>query len=290
MTHHDPSRAMIEITGDNRIHFLQGIVTQDVNLLSDTALLFAAILTPQGKLAHDFFLRKHENDAYSAPQDQLPSGAVLLDTPAIHKDTLIKRLSMYKLRAKVSIRDVSDQWHVAYVTSDGLADPRHPDMPQRWYFQPPAPSPQLPLSTESYHQTRINLGVPDSAFDIMDDTAMDLGYDLLHAISFTKGCYVGQEVTARMHHKNIARRGFYIVKGTAPLPPAGSEIIAGTVKVGTLRGAQNGHGLALLKFEEMAKAEAKNTPLTVGNTPITATTPQWMSPKLVLFRSAQENQ
>jgi folate-binding protein YgfZ len=273
----DSARAFIEITGEDRISFLQSIITQDVTLLATSPLLFAAILNPQGKLAHDFFLFAHQE-------------AIILDTPDIQKEALLKRLTMYKLRAKISLRDVSGEWHVGYLERGGFADPRHADMPHRLYHAPRTTHHAPPLSIETYHQARLALGIPESPFDVMDDTAMDLGYDLLHAISFTKGCYVGQEVTARMHHKQIARRGFYIVEGDTALPAPGAEIKAGDTKVGTLRGAIGSKGLALLKFEEMEAAIDRNIPLTVDSQPIQAKAPAWLAPKLAQFHATRENQ
>lgn len=284
----DTARGFIEVGGEDRVAFLQGIVTQDVELLKTSPLLFAAILTPQGKLAHDFFLFAHKD-------------AILLDTPAQHTEVLIKRLTMYKLRARVTLRDVSGAWKVAYVHEGGLPDPRHPQLPQRSYSLLTQPSPRQGegasgarsegVSVVEYHQRRLALGIPESPFDTTaDDVAMDLGYDLLNAISFTKGCFVGQEVTARMHHKQVARRGFYLVESTAPLPASGTEIKAGETKVGTLRGTQGMKGLALLKFEEVEAAIDRNTALTVDSRPLQVSAPAWIAPKLALFHAARENQ
>ncbi len=139
------------------------------------------------------------------------------------------------------------------------------------------------MSTAEYHARRLSLGIPDST-DIAEDTLLDAGYDLLHGVSFTKGCFVGQEVTARMHYKNIARRGFYKVEGKDL--QAGSTITAGGATIGTLRSP----GLAMLKFEEIERAAAEKLDFSVDNKPVKITAPAWLAPKLALFHAAGEKQ
>ncbi len=235
------ARALIAITGDDAIPFLQGILTQDVTKLAAEKIQFAALLSPQGKILHDMFLI----DAATIGADD----GILLDTPAPHAPTLLKRLAMYKLRARVTITDVSAAWHIT-LGDDGLPDPRHPQLPKRLYSREPY---QSPLTT---HHSPLSLGIPDSAVDFAPDTivAMDAGYDLLHAISFTKGCYVGQEIIARMYYKQIARKGFYILTHDT-LPTR----------------------LALLRFEDVAADGA----VTLDGVTYRATLPEWMGPKRV---------
>ena len=192
------TRSMIRIGGEDAVHFLQGILTQDVTKLADEKIQFAALLSPQGKILHDMFL--------------IADGAdILIDTPALHKDTLLKRLAMYKLRAKVTIAPID--MPVGYSWKDGLADPRHPQLPKRMYGH------SGEVSEAEYRAMCLKLGIPDSAIDFTPDTlvAMDAGYDLLHGINFSKGCYVGQEVIARMHYKHIARKAFYVIDGEPKL-------------------------------------------------------------------------
>ena len=240
MTH--PTRSFIRITGDDRVSFLQGILTNDITKLNDDKIQFAALLSPQGKILHDMFLIAVDN-------------AIIIDTQSEYKDTLIKRLAMYKLRAKVTIEDVTS--HQSPVTSIGpLPDPRHPELPARDYTN-------WRLETGDW---RLSLGIPELGRDFFPDEVvpLDAGYDLLNAVSFTKGCYVGQEITARMHYKNIARRGFFILTNDT-MPTR----------------------LALLKFEEV---EATGGTITVDNITYQATLPEWMQPKLAQFRSARETQ
>ena len=187
----DATRTIFRISGADATRFLQGVLTQDVARLPAEKIQFAALLSPQGKILHDMFL-------------VADGDAILIDTPSALAETLKKRLMMYKLRAAVTIEDVSDSIHVTL--GDGLPDPRHPDLPHRHYGAPHH-------SPSTTHHSPLSLGIPECGTDFAPDTvtALDAGYDLLNAISFSKGCYVGQEVTARMHYKNIARRGFYIL-------------------------------------------------------------------------------
>jgi len=263
------TRTLIRISGTDAVHFLQGILTQDVTRLAEQKIQFAALLSPQGKILHDMFLVAVDN-------------GILIDSATHYKDTLIKRLAMYKLRAKVEIADVSDAWHVVLGDENGRPDPRHPDLPKRSYIPSPlggglgrghdgqspshGPLPASPLQGEELHDPRLTLGIPELGVDFEPDsiTAMDAGYDLLNGISFTKGCYVGQEITARMHYKNIARRGFYVLENEA-----GSK------------------HLAMLKFEDVEAAAGR---VTVENETFTATLAGWMQPKLDLFKRAHENQ
>lgn len=291
--HTDATRAVLALTGEDRSHFLQGLITQDITHLRDNRGLFAAILSPQGKILHDFFLLAHGD-------------SILLDTNAAQKEVLIKRLTMYKLRAKVSIHDASDQWRVAYRTRAThaavghvtdkktclvLTDPRAAELGERLYLTPEADAAKNTVSPEEYHRHRIKLGVPDSAHDIAEDVALDAGYDALGAVSFTKGCFVGQEVTARMHYKNIARRGFYVLEAeNGTLPPIGTAIKAGGVALGTVRGSIGGLGLAMCKFEETEAALEKGTALVVDNIGVSVHAPAWLQPKLAQFRAARENQ
>ena len=240
------TRSILRITGDDQISFLQGILTNDILKLNDNKIQFAALLSPQGKILHDMFLVAWDN-------------TVLIDSDAAYADILKKRLAMYKLRAKITIEDVS---HEISVTHDpnGLPDPRHPELPHRLYSA--STTHDSPLTT--HHS--LALGIPELGRDFAPDNvvALDAGYDLLHAISFTKGCYVGQEVTARMHYKNIARRGFYILTHDT-MPPR----------------------LALLKFDEV---EAANGVATVDNIAYRATLPAWMQPKFAQFKTTLEKQ
>ncbi|MFM9889557.1 MAG: YgfZ/GcvT domain-containing protein [Rickettsiales bacterium] len=243
------TRHMLEISGPDRVHFLQGILTQDVEKLAADKIQFAALLSPQGKILHDMFL--------------IDAGeSILLDSAAELAPTLRKRLMMYKLRAKVEIGD--RVWGIGY-SETLFPDPRHPDLPSRDYSTTIG-KPSIPHTLNP---------IPSLGHDFAPDTltALDAGYDLLHAVSFTKGCYVGQEITARMHYKSIARRGWFVLERDG-MPPR----------------------LANLKFDEVFP---ENSPVTGHASPATisvdnfkwhAHVPEWMQPKLRQFESSRQNQ
>lgn len=291
--HTDATRAILAITGEDRSQFLQGLITQDIHLLREARGLFAALLSPQGKILHDFFLLQHGD-------------TILLDCDASQKDALLKRLTMYKLRAKVVVADVTDQWRVAHrmrathaavghvsdkKTCLVMTDPRAAELGDRLYLTPAAEDAKSTITLDEYHRHRMKLGVPDGTRDIVDDVALDAGYDALGAVSFTKGCFVGQEVTARMHYKNIARRGFYVIEtDSGTLPASGTPVKAGGIALGTLRGSLGGLGLAMLKFEETEAALASGGAMLVDNQSVSVHAPAWLQPKLAQFRAARENQ
>lgn len=245
------TRSYIEVGGDDRVAFLQGILTQDVSRLDEQKIQFAALLSPQGKLLHDIFLIDRGEH-------------ILIDTASAFVETLMKRLSMYKLRAKVTLAEGTAPTTI-------MADPRHGQLP--------------PLGAGNLAE-RVELGIPEFGIDIAPDsmTAMDAGYDLLNAISFTKGCYVGQEVTARMHYKSIARKGFFIVSAIDPLTP-GASIMVAERSIGTLSSVFENKALAFLKFED-AMTGVPN----VDGRPVKVSVPGWMEPKLALFESGAKNQ
>ncbi len=240
------NRSFIRISGNDRISFLQGIVTQDVTKLNEDKIQFAALLSPQGKILHDMFLIAADD-------------SILIDTATQYKDTLVKRLMMYKLRAKVTIAELSPEAALALIPTP-LADPRHPELPA---YSPLAEQP-----------SSLSLGIPELGRDFMPDEVvpLDAGYDLLSAICFTKGCYVGQEIVARMHYKNIARRGFFILEHDT-MPPR----------------------LGLLKFEDVfannpSPATCHPSPVTLDGITYRASLPAWMAPKLEQFQNNRENQ
>ncbi len=260
-------RFFIHLEGDDRLSFLQSILTQDVQKLVEEKILFAGLLSPQGKLLHDLFLIDRGDH-------------VLIDTDATHGPTLLKRLTMYKLRARVSLRDASADWQLIF-SDDGLADPRHVLLPHRLYLPANAVPPVGAMEPGEAHVARLQLGIPQLGDGIAPDTvtAMDAGYDALNAISFTKGCYVGQEVTARMHYKSIARKGFFLVRGLEPLTVGAAIEHAGRI-IGQLTCTHGSLGLALLKFDD-ALAE----PFTpqIDQQPVRITLPAWMEAKRALY-------
>lgn len=224
----EAERKIYEITGTDRVDFLQGLVTNDV---SKAGLVYAAMLSPQGKYLADFFLVIRPDD-------------ILLDVKATLAPGLVQRLSMYKLRADVQItpselgvsNGLDDAPHGA------LSDPRHAELGWRLYGAG---------QTQVVDLTALRVAhcIPETGIELSPDTyILEAGFERLHGVDFKKGCYVGQEVTARMKHKTELRKGFATVRveGEAPV---GTEITAGGKSVGMLYSQAGGKGIAYLRFD-----------------------------------------
>lgn len=242
-----PARGLIHVEGEDRTDFLQGLVTADLATLPERKILYSCLLTAQGKFLHDFFL--HHGD-----------GFILIDCEGGERaQDLYKRLSLYRLRAK--IRMSIEDHHPVYATSmGGLPDPRHPALGNRSF--------EKPDGTETYFdvwdENRIRLGVPDGSRDmaIERDTPLDCGLDRFNAIAFDKGCYVGQEVTARMNYRGLVKKHLYPVSWTGdPVPEPFTDIHLN----GTLIGQARSHcgQVALLQLKDEALATLGNAPFTL---------------------------
>ncbi len=268
------NRCVIHIGGDDSASFLQGMITNDIALVTPERMLFSAMLTPQGKWQYDFFIHPHENGYLIEIDDALNA-------------SFLKTLKMYKLRAKVDITDVSDTWHIIAGWADSAApggampDPRLDTL--GWRMLVPADAvPDINVTPQDYDAHRLSLAIPEGVKDATERTiAMDLGYDVLHAISFTKGCFVGQEVSARMHYKHIMRKALFQVTSAEGriLPAKGTHVMAGEIELGDMRSHHHDVGLAMLKIEAAQKAIADNTPVTAGNVNVTIRLAPWLEEK-----------
>lgn len=225
-----PARGLIHIEGEDRKSFLQGLVSNDVTKATAASLVYACLLTPQGKFLHDFFI--HEGD-----------GFLLLDCEGGERaKDLYERLLKFRLRSKVKL-SVEDHHPVYAVFGDNnsLPDPRHASLGNR-AFEKPALE-EKPF--EEWDRLRISLCVPDGSRDMKleSSTLLECNIDKLNGVDFEKGCYMGQELTARMHYRGLAKRHLYTVtlSGSAPAPfmdlPNGGE----------MRSSCGNIGLALLK-------------------------------------------
>lgn len=227
----DHARKVIEISGEDRLHFLQGLITNDVKGLESGAV-YAALLTPQGKFLVDFFL--------------VPEGdVVLMDIPASEEESLMKRLTMYKLRSKVTLTptDRGVSRGLGEASEGAFQDPRTPAMGWRAYDGRPS-------EDIDWDAIRVAHCVPEFGVELTPDTfILEAGFAHLNGVNFKKGCYVGQEVTARMHHKTELRKGLKTVEidGAAPV---GTEIMTEDGKTaGTLFTQSGGHAIAYLRFD-----------------------------------------
>jgi folate-binding protein YgfZ len=226
------SRRILLLSGTDTETFLQGLITNDIGGL-DTGLVYTAFLTPQGKYIVDFFLAR-------------TADGVLLDVADPFADALTKRLSMYKLRADVTIASsgLNLQRGTGPAPEHALADPRHPDMGWRAYSAAPESD-----DGTNWDAIRVAHCIPETGIELTTDTfILEAGFETLHGVDFRKGCYVGQEVTARMKHKTELRKGLRTVSviGTAPV---GTEITANGKAVGTLFTQAGGQGIAYLRLD-----------------------------------------
>ncbi len=213
-----PNRGLIAISGEDRVSFLQGLVTNDVG----AGPVYACLLTAQGRFLHDFFV--------------VPDGdRLLIDCEADRRDDLIRRLKQFRLRAKVEIEEETGS-----VVFD---DPRHPSLGQR-----NVPNEE---SYEDWDRKRIALGVPDGSRDMVPQQALLLesNIDRLNGIAWDKGCYIGQELTARMHHRGGVKRRLTPVRIEGPAPAPGTMIMAGEKEAGEMRSSCGDIGLALLRLD-----------------------------------------
>lgn len=252
---HLTDRAVISLSGPEARTFLQGLITNDVTEVSAEHPVYAALLTPQGKILFDFLISE-------------AAGALLIDCRKAARDALIKRLSMYKLRAKVEIA-VRDDLAVA---PEGPADPRLPALGGRSIV----PAGDGQSADADYLARRLELGVPEGE-DFGSDRmfAMVAGLDELNGISFAKGCYVGQELTARMKHRGKDRKRLLPIAAADanPLPAKDTVVASGTAELGTITSTYGGRGFALLRLDRL---ETATGPLQAGGVNVTVVKPDWL--------------
>ena len=225
-------RQVLRLRGADVRPFLQGLVTNDVDKV-DHGLVYAALLTPQGKYLADFFLAADGDD-------------ILLDVAADLVSMLQQRLTMYKLRAAVEISESALHVHrgLGEVPEDGFADPRHPEMGWRAYRDT-----AVAEDITDWTALRVAHLVPETGVELTPETyILEAGFEALNGVDFRKGCYVGQEVTARMKHKTTLRKGLarMNVSGSAE---TGAEITANGKPAGTLLSRAGDRAIAYLRFD-----------------------------------------
>lgn len=260
-------RAILALSGPDVRPYLQGLITNDVEKVGPGRAAYAALLTPQGKILFDFIIAEGD-------------GALLLDCAAGAREALAKRLKLYRLRAKVEI-EPRDQLGVyvgltgrAAERGNGFADPRAEALGPR-FISAIAEMPDNVASAQAYHAERLRLGVPEAS-DFGSDKifALDAGLDELHAVSFTKGCYVGQELTARMKHRGTARKRVLLVSGNTL--PASGAVTAGGKDIGEMIATHGNQGFALIRLDRLE--EAAGAAVSVNGQDISLQKPQWLSP------------
>lgn len=258
-------RALLEIRGEDARNFLQGLVTNDISQLSPISALYAALLTPQGKIVCDFFLYE--------------SGlSVLLDCARSRAADLQRRLSRYRLRARLEIVP-REEWKIVAGTNRGQADehawtdPRHTALGWRKLRHGDAAA-CLPMN--AYHERRLDLGIPEGDdFGSERMFALDADLEELHAVSFDKGCYVGQELTARMKHRGTARKKVVpIVASASRLPPPETAVTALDREIGSVIATYGARGFAVVRIDRLE--EAGTQPLSASGIPLNLIKPDWL--------------
>jgi len=267
-----PNRGLVSLSGANVTEFLQGLVTNDVTPVGEGRAVYAALLTPQGKYLHDFFIFPW-------------NGAVFIECESRRREDLVRRLARYRLRARIDIVDTGAAFETFAVfgtgaarlpgiaaeegqlaaVGDGIAftDPRMAVLGVRASFPAGLGGISLreagaaPVDKAAYDALRLSHGVAEGDPEIEAEKSypMDFGLDALHGISFTKGCYVGQEVTARMKSRALVRRRLIPVDIEGSAPPIGTPIGVGSESAGELRAVSGNIGLALVRIDMADRAE-----------------------------------
>jgi folate-binding protein YgfZ len=281
-------RGVLEVTGADRRDFLQGLVSNDVAKATPDRVLYAALLTAQGKYLHDFFIIALGDALY-------------LDGEAARLADLRRRLGLYKLRAKVSLAEASQRYVVAVAFGGGATDalglapergaatafaggtayvdPRLAELGARLLLPRATGAAALgergfrPSDAAAYDRLRLSLGVPDGSRDLVVDKSilLESGFEELNGVDWQKGCYVGQELTARTKYRGLIKKRLMPVMVDGPLPPAGTPVTAGDQEAGEMRSGCDGIALALLRLEALSDAK----PLTAAGTKLTPRKPAW---------------
>jgi hypothetical protein len=260
-----PGRGVVEVSGEDRVGFLQGLVSNDVTEAAPGRAVWAALLTPQGKWLADFFLLAD-------------GGRLLLDCERTQAPMLVQRLGRYRLRARASLRDRSDEVfvHAAWEGVPALAegaigapDPRLAEAGWRVLASAPLAADATEAEWDAH---RLALGLPDGSRDLEAEKTvlLEAGFDELHGVSWSKGCYLGQELTARTKYRGLVKRRLVPVAVEGPLPPPGSRITRAGAEVGEMRSGREGLGLAQLRLE------ALTGPLACGESVLHPRPPAWM--------------
>jgi folate-binding protein YgfZ len=275
-------RGVVKVAGEAARTFLNGLVTNDVTKVTPQAPCFAALLTPQGKIITDFII-------VEAPAED--GGGFFLDCPRALAANLAERLTFYKLRAKITIEDLSAGiavmavWGGASETDHGLVypDPRVPALGQRVLLPPnQAAAVAAELGAEltdaaAYEAHRITLGVPRGGLDFIYSDAFphEADMDQLAGVDFGKGCYVGQEVVSRMQHRGSARNRVVGVTYERFSPEPGAPVLAGGKQLGTMGSGTEGRGLAMLRLDRLSDAIAAGAPIAAGGIALHPVKPTW---------------
>jgi len=281
-------RGVVALGGADVRGYLQGLVSNDVAKVAPDRAIYAALLTPQGKFLHDLFI--------AAGDDVL-----LLDCEADRRDDLMRRLKIYRLRAKVEIADRSAEQQVvaligeaapaalglppepgratAFAGGVAYVDPRlaaigaRAVLPRQGAAEALAAAGFAAAPAAAYERLRLGLGLPDGSRDMTVEkaTLLESGFEELHGVDWDKGCYMGQELTARTKYRGLVKKRLVPVAIAGPAPAPGTPVMRGGKAAGEMRSAGDGLGLALMRLEALADGG----PFTAGEAQLTPRKPDW---------------
>ena len=272
-------RGVLAVSGPDARSYLQALVSNDMEKPSGSRAIYATLLTPQGKFLHDFFVSALD-------------GTLLFDCEAARIDDLERRLAFYRLRADAKIENWNDSHSVYALIGDPVeslnsgvvyTDPRLDAMGARAVLPNKSAIAALkaagfsPAPPADYERLRLRHGLPDGSRDILIDKGflLENGIDDLHGVDFEKGCYIGQELTARTKHRATIRKRLLRVDIDGPLPPPGAPIMLGDKQAGEMRSGLDRTGLALLRLEMIDQAASTGEPLTCADATLTPVKPDW---------------
>lgn len=287
-----PSRGLLAVSGADARTFLQGLVSNDVEKVRTDRAIYAALLTPQGKYLHDFFMAE-ENDR------------LLVDGEAQRLDDLLRRLTLYRLRAKVAIEReprhvVAALWGETALARLGLpgeagratpfakglayVDPRLAALGARAILPAESASDSLEKAgftradVDAYDRHRLAIGVPDGSRDLEVEKSilLESNFEELHGVDFGKGCYIGQELTARTKYRGLVKKRLFPVLLDGPAPAPGTPVTLDGQDAGDMRSAADGRGIALLRLECVEDALKSDRALVSGGARLRPIRPAWM--------------
>lgn len=286
-------RSVVAVTGEDRKAFLQGLVSNDMLRVTPDHAAYALFLTPQGKFLHDFTVVESGSDT-----------ALLLDPETDRRADLLRRLKMYKLRSKIALEDRAGALQVVVAFGDGalaalglpaeagaarpfgggiaFTDPRLPALGARLFL----PAEGIPALEEAglvrrdaadYDGLRLSLGVPDGSGELIPEKSIPLEnrMDALNAISWDKGCYMGQELTARTKYRALIKKKLFPAAIDGPAPEPGSPVTLDGKEAGEVRSVHGGAALALLRLEEVRRAAESGLRFQAGAATLTPSEPDW---------------